>query len=107
MASILNLNGNCITLTGLFNKISQVFENAATVTVTITDAGGVVLVNAQAMPYVVASDGNYQTVVAGNVSLGDDGDKVTVSVDGVTAGGFIYNATSIVYIYDRQLSGTH
>lgn len=106
MSSFLDLNGNCVTLTGLFNKISSVFENDATVTVTITDVDGGVLVNAQSMPFVSGSDGIYQTVITGNVSLGNDGDKVTVEVNATTVGGFLYQAKSTVFVFDRQLSGT-
>ena len=38
MSTILDLNDNCITLTGLFNKITQAFVNDATATVTIINA---------------------------------------------------------------------
>lgn len=106
MSSFLDLNGNCVTLTGLKNKITDAFENDATVTVTIKDAAGATLVAAQAMPYVADSNGVYQTVITGSVSLGDRGDIVTVFVDGVTSGGFLYNAEGEVRIYDRPLKGS-
>ncbi len=104
--SILDLNDNCITLTGLYNKIDASYENSATATVTITDSSGAVLVNAQSMPYVASSDGIYQTVIEASVDLGDNGAIVTVSVDATTGGGSTYNAQGSVYVYNRQLAGT-
>lgn len=104
--SFLDLNDNCVTLTGLYNKISASYVNDATVTVTITDSSGGALVTAQAMPYVAASDGIYQTVIASTDVLGDDGDKVTVEVNGTAGDGSVFQAIESVYIYNRKLKGT-
>ena len=104
--SILDTNDNCVTLEGLFNKVSQAYENAATVTVTITDSTGAVLVSALSMPYVTASNGDYRVVVPAATDLGDNGSIVTVAVTATTGSGSVYNATGSVYVYNRQLAGT-
>jgi len=102
MANILNLNDNCITLNGLFNKISNAFVNDATVTVTIKD-GDTVLVAAQSMPYVAASDGIYQTVILSTEVLPD---SVSVEVNAVAGDGSVYNAIDEeVSVSPRKLSG--
>ena len=101
--AFLDLNDNCVTLTGLFNKISQAFVNDATVSVTISNTAGV-LVSAQSMPYVAASDGVYQTVIASTDDLGDAGDVVTVVVNAAAGDGSIYQAiNNRVYIGDREI----
>ena len=106
MATFLDLNDNCITLSSLFNKITQSFVNDAVVNVTIKDSDDVILVNAQAMPYVAASDGIYRAVIASADDLGDDGDKVSVEVNAVAGDGSVYQAIDLtVYIKGRNLSG--
>ena len=103
MATLLSLNDNCVTLTGLFNKITQTFVNDATVSVTIKD-GEAVLINAQAMPYVAASDGVYRTVILSTVAFPNG--YVSVEIDGVAGDGSIYNAKDErVYVDPRKLSG--
>ena len=103
MATLLDLNDNCITLTVLFNKITQAFVNDAVVNVTIKD-GDTVLVASQAMPYVAASDGIYRTVIASTVSFPSS--YVSVEVDGVAGDGSVYNAKDEqVYVDPRKLSG--
>ncbi len=104
--SILDLNDNCVTLTGLFNKVSQTYENTATATVSITTAAGAPLVTAQSMPYITSSDGIYQAIIASTIDLGNDGEIVIVSVTATTGAGNVYHATGSVYVYDRQLAGT-
>ena len=107
MASFLDLNDNCVTLNSLFDKIDQSFVNDAVVDVTITDTDDVVLVNAQSMPYVAASDGVYRTVILSTIDLGDDGDTVTVQVSAVAGDGSVYNTEpEVAYIKGRKLSGT-
>lgn len=103
MATILDQNNNCVTLTGLFNKITQAFVNDATVTVTVKD-GDTVLVNAQAMPYVAASDGVYRTVLLSTIDYPDT--PVSVEVNAEAGDGSIYEAKDEdVYISPRKLSG--
>lgn len=106
MASFLDFNDNCVSLNSLFDKINQSFVNDAVVNVTIKDSDGAVLVNAQAMPYVAASDGVYCAVIASTEDLGDDGDIVSVEVNAEAGDGSVYQAIdSAVYIRGRNLSG--
>lgn len=106
MSSFLDLNDNCVTLNSLLNKITNTFVNDAVVTVTVRDIDDVILVNAQAMPYVVSSDGVYRTVILSTVDLGDDGDTVTVQVSAVAGDGSVFNTEpELAYIRGRKLSG--
>jgi len=105
MAAFLDLNDNCIALNALTNKTTEAFVNDATVTVTISDAAGVELVSAQSMPYVSASDGVYRAIIASTVSLGDDGDSVTVTVNGTAGDGSVYQSTGTAYVKSRKLLG--
>lgn len=106
MSAFLDLNDNCVTLNSLFDKIDQSFVNDAVVNVTIRDIDDVILINAQAMPYIAASDGVYRTVIASTDDLGDDGDTVTVQVSAVAGDGSVFNAgPELAYIKGRKLSG--
>ena len=103
MSTILDLNDNCITLTGLFNKITQAFVNDATATVTIKD-GDTTLIAAQAMPYVAASDGVYQTVILSTTAFPST--PVSVEINATAGDGSDYQAKDEqVYIAPRKLSG--
>ena len=103
MSTILDLNDNCVTLTGLFNKISKAFVNDATVTVTIRD-GDTVLIAAQAMPYVAASDGIYQTVIVSTTVFPTT--PVSVEINGVAGDGSVYQAKDEkTFVAPRKLSG--
>ena len=103
MATLLNLNDNCVTLSGLFNKVTQAFVNDATVNVTIKD-GDTVLIAAQAMPYVASSDGIYQTVIVSTTAFPET--PVSVEINGVAGDGSIYQAKDErVFIAPRKLSG--
>jgi len=102
MAEFLDLNNNCITLTGLVDKITEDFVNDAVVSVTIKD-GETFLVTSQAMPYVAGSDGVYRTVILSTVIMPD---IVTVIVDGVAGDGSIYQSEDDdVVVRGRPLSG--
>ena len=103
MSKLLDLNDNCVTLTGLSNKISGAFVNDATTSVTIVDSTGATIVNAQAMPYVSGSDGVYQTVILSTVVLGD---AVTVTINAVAGDGSVFQVTEKVYVSSRKLNGT-
>lgn len=85
---LLKLNGNCVTLEGLVDTKTGNFINDATVSVTI-EASGVVLVDAQVMPNLPGTDGDYQTDIAGTVVLPS---SVTMSVDAVDTFGFVFKA---------------
>lgn len=61
-------NDNCVTLTGLLNKVTGAFVNDATATVSLFSATAT-LVAAQSMPYVAASDGVYRAVIDDAVDL--------------------------------------
>ena len=103
MATLLNLNDNCVTLTGLFNKITQAFVNDAVVNVTIKD-GDTVLINSQAMPHVVSSDGIYQTLISSTTVFPST--TVSVEINGIAGDGLIYQAIDDrVFIAPRKLSG--
>ena len=102
MAEFLDLNNNCVKLSGLVDKISGDFVNDAVVSVTIKD-GDTLLVTAQAMPYVAASDGVYRTVILSTVVMPD---LVTVIVDAVAGDGSIYQSEDDdVAVRGRPLSG--
>lgn len=102
MSKLLDLNDNCITLTGLFNKVTSAFVNDATVSVTIKNDTAT-LVSAQAMPYVAGSDGIYQTVILSTVVLGA---VVTVTVDAVAGDGSVLQEAETVYVSSRKFNGT-
>ena len=106
MSNLLDLNDNCVTLNALLDKVSGNYVNDAVVTVTVKDSDEVVLINAQAMPYVASSNGVYRTVIASTEDLGNDGDIVSVEVNAEAGDGSIYQAKDeTVYIKDRKLSG--
>lgn len=106
MASFLDLNGNCVTLNSLLDKVTGLFVNDAVVTVTVRDSDDVILVNAQSMAYVAASDGVYLAVIPSTVDLGDNGDIVSVEVIASTGGVPSFQAKDdTVYIRNRKLSG--
>ena len=99
MATLLNLNDNCVTLTGLFNKITQAFVNDAVATVTIKD-GAITLVNAEVMPYVVDSDGEYRYVLPASTVLPES--SVSVEINATAGDGSVYHAKDDdVYIANR------
>jgi len=105
MSAFLDLNDNCITLNALTNKLTEAFVNDATVTVTITDSDDIEIVSAQSMPYVASSDGIYRTVIASTVDLGDEGDEVTVVINGTAGDGSVYQAEGTTKIKGRKLLG--
>ena len=61
-------NADCVTLSGLINKVTQEYENNAVVTVDILTSADVVI-HTQNMPYVAGSDGDYRAVISETVDL--------------------------------------
>ena len=107
MLVFFDLNDNCVTLNSLLNKITGDFVNDAVASVTIKDLDGIVLINAQPMPYVAASDGVYRTVIDSAENLGDGRKGVTVEVNATAGDGSVYHAIQdVVPIQDRALNGS-
>ena len=103
---MLSLNDQCITLTGLTDKISGAFVNDATATVTIQKYGVDVTGETWplSMPYVAASDGNYRGIIQSTVDL-EPGDNVTVTVTVTVPSGGDASFTSVEKITTRGFSG--
>ena len=102
MAELLNLNDNCITLEGLFDKVKQAFVNDAVATVTIRD-GDSILVDAQAMPYVANSDGDYRAIILNTVVFPDS--FVSVEINAVAGDGTVYEKTDDQVFIPNALPG--
>ena len=106
MAALFELNDQCVTLSGLVDKVSGAFINDATAAVTITRDG--VEVGGEnwplSMPYQTGSDGNYTGVIESTVEI-VDGEKVTVSIDVTTPAGGNANFKQVVPVKSRGLSG--
>ena len=103
---MLSLNDQCITLTGLTDKIDGTFVNDATATVTIQKYGVDVTGETWplSMPYVAASDGNYTGIIQSTVDL-EPGDNVTVTVTVTVPSGGDASFTSVEKITTRGFSG--
>ena len=104
MSGFLNLNDNCVTLT-LSDNVTGGFVNDATASVTIKDSAGAVIVSAQSMPYVAASDGIYRTFIASTVDLGGARSVVSVEVNAVAGDGSVFFAKDdTVYVKTNKLN---
>lgn len=105
MSALFELNDNCVTLTGLSNKVDGTFINDATATVTLqkdgADVGGETW--PLSMPYVAASDGIYRATIQDTVDI-SAGEIVNVIVDAVSPAG-TYNADVRVPVNKRGFSG--
>lgn len=104
--AFLDKNDNCITLSGLKNDLTGDYVNDATVTATISDQLGGVLVSALALSYIAASNGIYSGTVLSTDDLGEHGDKVVVEITATSGDGSVFYAKdSKQFIYDRKLDG--
>ena len=104
--AFLDNNDNCIQLIGLKNDLTGGYVNDATVTATISDQLGAVLVAALPLAYVADSSGDYAGTVLSTDDLGEHGDKVVVEVTATSGDGSVFYAKdSKQFIYDRKLDG--
>lgn len=75
MSCVLTLyagNSNVIELQGLQNSVSDAYQNAATVTVTLTDLDGVELDGEtwpKTLAYVTDSNGNYRATLSHEIAM--------------------------------------
>lgn len=105
--SLFSLNDQCVTLTGLVNKITGEFVVDATVSVTLQKDDVDVVGESWplAMPYVADSDGVYRAIIESTVDI-VNGDKVRVSVEVSTPLGGNAMFVADEHVRSRSFDGT-
>lgn len=103
---MLTINDQCITLSGLKDKITDAFVNDATVEVTVSKGGANVSGETWplSMPYVAASDGDYRAVLKSTLDIAV-GDTVIIDVSVLTTGGGIANFSLEDRVTSRGFDG--
>lgn len=103
---MLTINDQCITLSGLKDKITAAFVNDATVAVTVSKDGSNVSGETWplSMAYISASDGDYRAVLTSLLDIAV-GDSVIIDVSVLTAGGGVANFSLEDRVTSRGFDG--